>query len=246
LPKPSDGLITALLFIFRALPLVGLAMLLYRRDWMIPTIVAASVALMCLTPWPGQFARYLTPVAGLLILCAAIAAVQAGKWISSASKRKWTQPIPLGLAVAVSFAAAFPMIAKIYAPRLRAMIHPHQPISDRLLFYYDDKWTAYADALDWLHENAKPNSILATDTPHWAYIRTGLKSVMLPMEKNPAEACRLLDTVPVNYVVIDRPDVGEIISRYGLPAVTDNPDWELIYTGKDGQTRIYQRQNSTK
>ena len=39
--------------------------------------------------------------------------------------------------------------------------------------------------------------------PHWVYLRTGLKTAMLPFERDPARVDVLLDSASVNYVVLD-------------------------------------------
>jgi hypothetical protein len=44
-----------------ALVLFGLALLARRGEWLMVLYVAGSVGLICLTPWPAQFIRYLWP-----------------------------------------------------------------------------------------------------------------------------------------------------------------------------------------
>src|SRR3954469_8501690 len=49
-------------------------------------------------------------------------------------------------------------------------------------------WKAQDQAIDWLIANASPEDIVATSTPHWVFIRTGLKAVMPPFEADPVLA----------------------------------------------------------
>ena len=54
---------------FSGLIVVGLVVLLEGRQFLVPLYVMAYVALVCATPWPGQFSRHLVPLAPFLTLC---------------------------------------------------------------------------------------------------------------------------------------------------------------------------------
>jgi hypothetical protein len=63
---------------------------------------------------------------------------------------------------------------------------------------------------------------------------------MPPFEKDAARAQRLLDTVPVRYLVIGK-DVVES-ERYTLPVVTAFADrWTLVYSTPIGGWNVYRR-----
>ncbi len=73
--------------------LAGVIILARGGQWLMPLYIAGSVALICLTPWPGQFERYLAPLTPLfaMALCLALApiryllaAVWCGRFLSSA------------------------------------------------------------------------------------------------------------------------------------------------------------------
>ncbi len=63
------------------------------------------------------------------------------------------------------------------------------------------------------------------------------------MESDPTRARRLLEAVPVSYVIID--EIGEMASfgrRFALPAVQgDAVGWHLVHSIYG--TRIYERNN---
>jgi hypothetical protein len=56
------------LVLLGALSLLGLGFLARRGEWLIPLYVLGSIVLVGLTPWPGQFERYLAPLTPLLAL----------------------------------------------------------------------------------------------------------------------------------------------------------------------------------
>jgi hypothetical protein len=111
------------------------------------------------------------------------------------------------------------------------------------LFYYDRAWRLHNDALDWLRTTGLPRSVVATSTPYLAYIRTGLPAVMPPYEVDPVRAERLLEQVPVGYVVVDQLlEYLDVARRYAGPVVEGAGDrWALIYALNDSGPKIYQR-----
>ena len=66
-----------------------------------------------------------------------------------------------------------------------------------------------------------------------------------PMEADPARARRLLETVPVSYVIVDKLDFVDVSRRYARPAVEGDPaHWQVVHA-IDG-TKIYGRGSSTE
>jgi hypothetical protein len=77
-----------------------------------------------------------------------------------------------------------------------------------------------------------------------AYLRTGRKAVLPPLEPNPEQAARLLDEVPVSYLVLDEFPRPPISKYYAAPVVAHRPEnWTLVYTapGGGGGTKVYER-----
>ena len=83
---------------------------------------------------------------------------------------------------------------------------------------------------------------MATTVPHIAYLRTGFKAVLLPMETDPQVAQQQLDSVPVRYVVLDNVDGYGISQRYAKPVIDKYPNlWKRIFTAPGGDSLIYER-----
>lgn len=248
--RPRDGLRRlALLGLYLAqlvvgcIVLVGLGILVGRRDWLIPLYVAASLMLIASTPWPAQFNRYLTPILPFL----AVAFVLPFAWFTGVTDRfrrdRFGKP---GMAVFALVVAAF-FAPSVYSVT-RTLVVFHTPTSratpwgGHRLIYYGADWARFDEALDWLRERGEPGAIVASTAPHWVYLKTGLKAVMPPMEADPAKAQELLDAVPVDYLIIDSLGFLDIVERYGRPIVQTYPSlWEPVYTGPEGMTIIYRR-----
>jgi hypothetical protein len=66
-----------------------------------------------------------------------------------------------------------------------------------------------------------------------AFVYTGLKSVLPPLESDPKEELRMLDSVPVKYIVTDDLVYPQISERYVYPAILPRPDvWRLVFEAK--------------
>jgi hypothetical protein len=110
------------------------------------------------------------------------------------------------------------------------------------LFYYTPAWQLHDGALDWLEGVAGPHEIVATSTHHWVYLKTGLRAIMPPFEADVRAAQRLVDSVPVSYLIIDSLEFRDMSRRYGAPIVKAFPErWELIYSPAEKGSRIYRR-----
>jgi hypothetical protein len=65
------------------------------------------------------------------------------------------------------------------------------------------------------------------------------------MDADPEQAHRLLEAVPVSYVIVDEMRHRDFSRRYALPAVESHPaSWRLVH-GIDG-TRIYEHTAGTQ
>lgn len=66
-----------------------------------------------------------------------------------------------------------------------------------------------------------------------------------PMEVDAWRAERLLEAVPVAYVIVDKLDFVDVTRRYALPAVeTDPAKWRLVHSVEGA--KIYERRNATE
>jgi hypothetical protein len=223
--------------------LAGLAWLAQRGEWLIPLYVLGSLMLMSITPWAAQFPRYLAPLTPFLALA-------LGGTVHRLSGKRSGVARVLGSLAAVLVLVAIGMQAKalfVLYTRNSAVAEQVDRSGTRAtgrLFYYDRADRSFDESLTWLAAHAGPDAVVATSAPHTAFLRTGRKAVMPPMEADPAEAQRLLDSVPVDYLMIDELGFIELSRRYGEPVVHAHPAaWELVY---DRGVRIYQRRSTVR
>jgi hypothetical protein len=229
---------------FGTLVLAGIVILARNGAWLIVFIIVGSVGLVCTTPWPGQFTRYLAPLAPFLT----IAAVSTLYWIGAALRaRQLRWATPLGrLALASILMLAF--IVQAYSAQWTFRRHQSAKSSSFVpegssadagrFFFHDGSWRAWEQAVAWIDAHAPPDAIVATTSPHLCYLLTGRRAVLPPMEIDPVHARRLLEAVPVSYVIVDELEFADMSRRYALPAVESNPaGWRLVH--EIDNTRIY-------
>lgn len=231
------------LWALAAVVIAGLIALTRRGAWTVPLVALGSIALICSTPWPGQFSRYLSPLTPLLTL----AFVVGGLWIHAAAQRRGSAArvsclsafIALGV---LTVATQIFTVTRIFQRRNEdpAMSVIGSSLGHRM-FYHDHTWAAWEKAASWIQAHARPDAIIATTSPHLLYLETGLKAVFPPMEANPAVCRQLLDSVAASFVIIDELEFLDIARRYAAPALNEPASgWTLVYQ-VDG-TRVYQRQ----
>jgi hypothetical protein len=237
-----------------SIPVVlGFLLLAIRGHWLIVLYVGASVLLIALTPWPVQFSRYMVPltpflVLGLIYLLADLSS-RARRGTHSAARSRWSRSLAaLGM-------IQYPLIALILIQQTYTLYKSYTKHYQRAqytdaqgrshqyrLFFYDRNWRLHDDGLEWLARVARPGEIVATSTPHWAYLKTGLPAIMPPYEVDVSEAERLVEAVPVTYLVVDNLSFLDVGRRYTLPVIQRAPDrWSLIYFANDSGPRIYRR-----
>lgn len=96
------------------------------------------------------------------------------------------------------------------------------------MFYYSRDDREIDQGIDWLRSEAGRDDIVAATDPEWVYLRTGFKSAIPPLELNSAAAERLIDTVPVHYIVVDE----YWYRRYTSSLITGNPNrWKCVWRG---------------
>jgi hypothetical protein len=104
---------------------------------------------------------------------------------------------------------------------------------------YGPEWHALDPTFEWLRHRGVADDVIASSLPHLAYLRSGHRSVLPPMESDPEEARRLLDSVPVTYVVLDRFGISE---RYAGPVVRGRAsEWQLVYAAPGDGAQVYER-----
>jgi hypothetical protein len=233
------------LTVLGCLTLAGAA-LLARRDYLIPLYVSASIGLICLTPWSGQFLRYLAPLTPFLALCLLRLLVSFRAYCLLRWPGRWRQAGSVALALTVAVVLGTELLAALHVYKLRQQrghvyAGPWGGCAERL-FYYDRAWADYDAALAWLKGQARPGEVVATAAPERVYLYTGLKAVMPPLEVDPAQAQRLLDAVPVTYVIVDELGFVDVTRRYTGPTIRRYPGrWKLLYQVPGSNTCVYRR-----
>jgi hypothetical protein len=114
----------------------------------------------------------------------------------------------------------------------RARFVPGAAATGAHFFHYDVVWRGWDQAIAWIEQHARPGTVVATLYSHLCYLRTGLPAVSLPVERDPARARELLESVPVSYVIVD--------SEWLLPTVESHSvDWHVVQSFEG--TKLYER-----
>jgi hypothetical protein len=241
------GIVDAVLLGMAALISAGLVLMLSRGQWSIPCFVVLTMGLFLIYPAPGSLERYLASMAPL----STVALLLPLRWVRNRLARA-APPWRQGRFVVVLFLVALvAQEAHTLSKTYRLLYYPAEWRDARgrpgvyPLYAYDRPWRLHAEALAWLRQHAAPNDVIATSTPHWAFLRTGLRAVQPPWEPDPAKADGLLQTVPVTYLVVDQLVAYEQAGtnqRYTVPVVERfSGRWDLVYAGPDSASRIYRR-----
>jgi hypothetical protein len=230
------------LVLLGGLALLGLGLLAWTGEWLIPLYVVGSMVIVGLTPWPGQFERYLAPLTPLLALAVIIGLLAIRVRLNRGGGRLGTIiliTVLVGMLAQEGFA-----IFKVYTKQLRPVeyVDATGQRHEQQLFFYTQAWRSHDAALDWLRRVADRDNILATSTPHWAYLKTGSRAILPPFEADVRAARRLVEAVPVKYLVVDSLEFVDVSRRYAAPIARAYPrEWELIYSSADSTSRIYRR-----
>lgn len=245
-PKPGGKIrfVFVPILCLSALVLGGVLLLALRGAWLTVAIIAASLALICTTPWPSQFTRYIAPLAPFL----AISAVVAMCRIFFIQWGKRFRHVSLAARIAVAGLLLVTLAGESYATlnifRGRqskgARVVASQPTgSESRLFFHDRSWRDWEEATNWIKQHSRPDEIVVTSSPHLCYLRTGLHSVLPPMESDPERERQLLAALPASYVIVDNLEFLDISRRYAEPAIEGDPaGWRLVYSVNG--TNVYQ------
>jgi len=233
-----------------AIPVVaGLALLAIQGEVLLVLYVAGSLALIAATPWPVQFVRYLIPLTPFLTLAVVALLATATRRAAQGGGRgwRWLQGALLATLAIIGAQQVVTLSRSMHKYPSPAMIVDRAGgRHDYRLFFYDRAWQRHDEGLDWLAREARPGEVVATSTPHWAYLRTGLLAIMPPYEADAARAATLLDQVPVTYLIVDQLTFLDVGRRYTIPAIEHAPThWRLVYAQNDSGPRIYRRVDST-
>jgi hypothetical protein len=222
------------IYALAAIVLLGLVSLVCRGNWLVAFIVLGSLGLVWVTPWPGQFPRYLMPLSPFLALCAVLPLAATFESFLS-MRQRWAivfARVFLASVLVLAFAAEGYALLKAFRERSKrqAIVIPEAGGTSYRLFYHDSSWQDWEKAVDWISAHARTDAIIATTAPHFFYLRTGLRAILPPMEPNPKRAQQLLERVPVSYVLVDELQFLDLSRRYARPAIKNHPmSWQLMY-----------------
>jgi hypothetical protein len=235
------GFVLVPIICLSVLVIAGMAMLARRRACLIVFIVVISVVLICTTPWPDQFQRYLMPLTAFLAIAALLAVSQLCAALRT-SRRLHSLAI-----IAAQVALVGLVLLSLILEMCTARELFYQRWSNGVnsagahYFYYGPRWRAWEGAVAWIAANTPPDAIVATPECYLCYLRTNRRAIFPPMEADPTRARQLLQAVPVSYVMIAKTESSS--RRYTLPAVEgDAVGWPLVYSA-DG-VQIYERGSS--
>ena len=219
-----------------ALAIVGLAMLVRRRAWMLLLIVLVSVVIIWPMPWPNQFYRYLVPLTPFLVigvimvldeLCAALSALPVRPIIATSGR------ITLAMLVVLAFMLQISSALKLFYDRAHGASYVKgYGASGQRFFHYSDLSRGWDLAIAWIQSHSDPNAIVLTHAPQLCYLRTGRRAVLPPVERNQERVRELLDSIPVSYVILDPID--------SMPAIEkDRQRWRSVESVS--RVRLYER-----
>jgi len=96
---------------------------------------------------------------------------------------------------------------------------PGQGIDGPRWFYYESAWAHWETAVRWIGSHADRREVVVTTSPHLCFLWTDLRAVMPPMEIDPEEERRLLNSIPASWIIVDELKFLDISRRYARPAI---------------------------
>jgi hypothetical protein len=226
---------------------VGVFLLLVRRQWFIPANVAGITMLVCSAPWPSQMLRYLGPIVPLLTLAFLAALLGLHSRVA-----RYLRARPFRFAPAVT--AGGILVLQLGSYVVSHSVHRHTASyrtrsgasANYRQLWYRQPDQALDESIDWIRAHAQPGDIVAASMPHWIFLRTGLKAVMPPFEVDPINAQKMLDSVPVRYLVQEDPlTLTNIAAVYMGPMLNAFPDgWRVVHVSPGSYVRVYERVRS--
>lgn len=243
--RKSSHILKACLITAGTAAVVGAALVATGSAWFLSLYFALMVGMVVLTPWQDQFWRYFAPLTPLTLIFLILALLRIRQWLSQRSA-KWARTAgALVTALSVAGMLLVQLAVAVYFLRTLRPVSYYDAFGREQalrLLTYEKPWHSLDPAFEWVRRNAPASAVVATAVPHLAYLRTGHKAVLPPFEPDSATASRLLDEIPVSYLVLDDLGIPGISERYAAPVVENKAqDWRLVFTAPDGKTRVYER-----
>ena len=227
----------AALYLFGCAALIGIALQLGSKRFLIAFYVAMTLGAVCLTPWPGQMLRYLCPIFPFLAIALFEAAGRLGRLPGPRTAMMAISAVAiLGGALWCFTASDHRLLnsAKFETPR-------GETASYRLMHFPPDVASVW-DALHWLRANAPRNSVVAASMPAWAYLETGLRTIMPPFFLDLPTIERALESARPDYLLLDDVVMERNYNQRFATLVTSFPNqWRLVYAAP--KARVYKHVN---
>ena len=224
--------------------LVGAVVVARGSHWFLSLYFALMLALILLTPWPEQFWRYLAPLTPLTLAFALAAGFVGVRFLSRYGTR-WGQAGVVFVVLSTLGMLLIQLSVAVYFLRTLLPISYYDASGherNMRLLTYSKQWHSLDSAFEWLRIHAVPEAVIATVVPQLGYLRSGRKAVLPPFESDHANGNRLLDELPVEYLVVDQFDKPGITEHYVRPLVNSEPEkWKLVFTAPDGRSHVYER-----
>ena len=245
-PAETGFLLDLTLVVLGSIILFGLGLQLTRGQWIIPLYVLLSIAAICLTPWPIQLVRYLTPLCPFFALAFFTSILFLESVFRKASSRaaRAVSSVVTVSSICLLLLHQFVVFYRFtrYVETIVYQLPDSREARLHVLGGYFPVERALNAGLGWLMKQARGDEIVATYAPQWVYVRTGLKAVMPPFELNPERAQDLLDSVPVSYLIFG----DDFTERYVSRVLQRHADlWQEVYSSGDGKFKIYRRMNAS-
>lgn len=237
-------LVGPVLLLLGSLVLLGTGLRLIRGDFLPGLYVCTTLFAVCSTPWPEQLVRYLTPILPVLLLAFFTAIHFPVKAARTATFRRAWQ---LAGAFILAGVLVHNSLTYYQAIRYSSDFATVSDQSGRFLqykqLYFSAGDAALDEAADWIRARAKASDVVSVFLPHWVFLRTGLKTVMPPLEKDAARADELLASVPIRYMIFENTNTAINFARPYIREVIETfPNrWRLVFTSRGDLIRVYQR-----
>lgn len=229
--------------------LAGMVCLWRGEARLIGIYLSLAIAMVCATPWSGQILRYLAPIlpfVGLAFLTCMVRIQELSRSRLAGKGRLFTSAVSLIIPLLILSETLFSLRTGIRDFRQPAIYESQAGIQRNYwLFHYPHSFSSVEVGLKWLAGHADRQSIVAVSMPQWVYLKTGLRTVMPPLESDPLKAQQLIDTVPASYLILDRM-IMESSFNNAFPALVQNsPEkWTRVYSSGNGDVEIYRRVSS--
>lgn len=232
------------------LVILGVIQLMRSGQWLIALSIALTVAAICTTPWPGQFARYLAPILPFLLLALAsllgMARAQAPRLLRLPENTLRALRLTVSTLIFCECCLALQSGNRNFLFRSEYRDASGQTRYYNLL-HSSPQYGATKQVLNWLKPQVDGSAVLAVTMPQWTYLQSGIKSIMPPLTRNPEKAIEQMDSAPVGFFIVEELLMDDNFNTYSPSLVRNSPQfWKLVYAVPNSNVRLYARRGIAK